>query len=274
MATLADTVCKYCKQAGHERRTCLHLKVEHDASECEVCQQKQRRNISSKSSKSFYATERYWEARYTTASAADVGVERNEWFVDWSLVQPCFARFLPDPPCTLKVLDVGCGLSALPFAISSAQYGHVTGVDVSASAIRGMSEKYAGNDRLSFLQMDAREMSFFVDGAFDVTVDKGTVDAMLTGEDDSAKDSLGIKSPEIIQVLKEIYRVTNNVFFLITHSNDRKRLLADVGFEVMKMEQLKNNLRDYYLYFCIKDINATLFKSAMEEARALDVTIQ
>ena len=79
-----------------------------------------------------------------------------------------------------------------------------------------------------------------------------------------------IKSPEIIQVLKEIYRVTNNVFFLITHSDNRKSLLADVGFEVMKMEQLKNNLRDYYLYFCIKDINeATKKKTENNEKKKL-----
>ena len=107
--TAPKAVCKYCGETGHSRIRCAHLKVEHDAGECEVCKRRSRRNVTKKSDKSFYSSARYWEERYSKAKLSEVGVERNEWFVDFELLKPSFLRFLPDPPADLSFLDVGCG---------------------------------------------------------------------------------------------------------------------------------------------------------------------
>ena len=35
--------CKYCQQIGHTRKTCIHLTVEHDAENCTVCINRNKR---------------------------------------------------------------------------------------------------------------------------------------------------------------------------------------------------------------------------------------
>ena len=186
---------------------------------------------------------------------SDVGVERNEWFVDFAMIAPSFTRFLPDPPADLSFLDVGCGMSLLPWSICEANYGRVTGIDISESAVRVLNEKYVGEKRLKFLKMDACEMTFN-EKSFDVSIDKGTLDALLTGvNDDVSLEQLKQQHPEVLKILNEIYRVTSNIFFLISHSDNRSALLSEAGFVVMRKIELQNHLRKYHLYFSIKNVN-------------------
>ena len=54
---------------------------------------------------------------------------------------------------------------------------------------------------------------------FDVTIDKGTLDAMLTGIDDDTIDKL---PTNIINLLNSITKITKTSFILISHTSDRK----------------------------------------------------
>jgi SAM-dependent methyltransferase len=220
--------------------------------------------MTKRGNKSFYSSARYWEDRYAKSSLSDVGVERNEWFVDFAMIAPSFTRFLPDPPADLSFLDVGCGMSLLPWSICEANYGRVTGIDISESAVRVLNEKYVGEKRLKFLKMDACEMTFN-EKSFDVSIDKGTLDALLTGvNDDVSLEQLKQQHPEVLKILNEIYRVTSNIFFLISHSDNRSALLSEAGFVVMRKIELQNHLRKYHLYFSIKNVNEEMYKNAMK----------
>ena len=168
------------------------------------------------------------------------------------------------PPADLSFLDVGCGMSLLPWSICEANYGRVTGIDISESAVRVLNEKYVGEKRLKFLKMDACEMTFN-EKSFDVSIDKGTLDALLTGvNDDVSLEQLKQQHPEVLKILNEIYRVTSNIFFLISHSDNRSALLSEAGFVVMRKIELQNHLRKYHLYFSIKNVNEEMYKNAMK----------
>ena len=49
--------------------------------------------------------------------------------------------------------------------------------------------------------------------SFDVSIDKGTLDALLTGvNDDVSLEQLKQQHPEVLKILNEIYRVTSKYF--------------------------------------------------------------
>ena len=54
--------------------------------------------------------------------------------------------------------------------------------------------------------------------AFDIAIDKGTLDAMLTGNDDRAKQLPN----HIIQLLHSISNITRTSYILISHTPNRK----------------------------------------------------
>ena len=54
--------------------------------------------------------------------------------------------------------------------------------DVSTEIIDIMRDRFAGDARVRVEEADCRQMTFLSDGAADVVVDKGTLDA-LSGED-------------------------------------------------------------------------------------------
>ena len=56
---------------------------------------------------------------------------------------------------------------------------------------------------------------------FDVTIDKGTLDAMLTGIDDD-DDTIDKLPTNIINLLNSITKITKTSFILISHTSDRK----------------------------------------------------
>lgn len=121
-----------------------------------------------------YATKRYWDARYAAVAAEDV----FEWFLSFEDLRPLLA-FVKR---RASVLDLGCGTSRLLCDMREAGCGgRLVGVDCSAAALRSVRERSAAHD-VELMEADATTLHSFMDAAFDLVVDKGTVDALISGD--------------------------------------------------------------------------------------------
>ena len=70
------------------------------------------------------------------------------------------------------------------------------------------------------IQVNNNISELFDVDTFDVTIDKGTLDAMLTGIDDD--DTIDKLPTNIINLLNSITKITKTSFILISHTSDRK----------------------------------------------------
>ncbi len=73
---------------------------------------------------------------------------------------------------------VGCGNSKLSYQMHQAGYKNILSIDISPSVIQQMKQEFP---ELSWEVMDATKMSY-KDGQFDVIIDKGTLDALISGK--------------------------------------------------------------------------------------------
>lgn len=84
-----------------------------------------------------------------------------------------------------RVLVLGCGNSTLSQDLFDT--GHcrqVTSIDNSSAAIRQMRQRHARErPELKFLEMDATNMTQLDDGAFTCAIDKATLDAIYSHDD-------------------------------------------------------------------------------------------
>ena len=147
-----------------------------------------------------YATPAYWEARYDVTDAAvpnlaDANEHRRayDWYLDYSALPSSsplrnILRAAAPPTAHPRVLDVGCGDSALCVAMAVDGYAAVYGVDPSGSAMvaqrRLAMEAGAGAVAscapVAQLRCDGRRLPFAC-RCFDAVIEKGTLDAMLCG---------------------------------------------------------------------------------------------
>eukprot|EP00971_Amphidinium_carterae_P282146 5600893-Amphidinium_carterae.1 len=83
-----------------------------------------------------------------------------------------------------QALVVGCGTSALSAEVQEAGIERVHSVDVDAAAIQFMREQHKQHERLTWQVMDLTVVPAegLASGAFDLVVDKGTLDYFLCGE--------------------------------------------------------------------------------------------
>ena len=144
--------CKYCLGPSHTRRNCIHLTVEHDSANCEICRKKNKRfnrkstnkkkaNTKEDKTSTFYSSKEYWEQRYERLIEPN---DRNEWFVSYKEhLKPLFEKYLPKSTTNnpLNILDIGCGASLLVESLVFDGYGSVTGVDIANSAIELMNQR-------------------------------------------------------------------------------------------------------------------------------------
>ena len=73
---------------------------------------------------------------------------------------------------------VGCGNSQLSHQMWEAGYKDIVNIDISPKVIEQMAEKFP---MMVWEVMDATKMSY-KDAEFDVVMDKGTLDALVSGK--------------------------------------------------------------------------------------------
>ena len=125
-----------------------------------------------------YASQQYWRQRYAGCAPE---TDTFEWFLDWESLAPLLDGCLKKRH---DVLDVGCGASTLLMDMRAAGYGgRLVGVDYVREAL-DVVRAAAAAARVDLVVGDCRDLDF-CDGEFDAVVDKGTVDAMISGGPDA-----------------------------------------------------------------------------------------
>ncbi|RYR22213.1 hypothetical protein Ahy_B03g067489 isoform A [Arachis hypogaea] len=118
-----------------------------------------------------YGDALYWDARYVQEGGS------FDWYQRYSALRPFVRTYIPPPNST--VLMVGCGNAVMSEDMVKDGYESITNIDISSVAIHMMRTKYDHIPQLKYLQMDVRDMSFFLDESFDGVIDKGTLDSLM-----------------------------------------------------------------------------------------------
>jgi len=190
----------------------------------------------------------YWEERYKKTT------KEFDWFGTWNSdtavrIKPEVEPFLPSQVNSL--LNIGCGNSRLGEELYRDGYKQIMNIDISQSAVDKMSQKFAGNPELSFMQMDITNMTF-ADASFDVVMDKGTLDALYTGLPDGVKFAVA-----------HIYRMLTpgGVFVSMSFGSPGNRKDLNMtsgverelgGWESFRTTILRREDQDYHLYLMTK----------------------
>ncbi|KAF9675546.1 hypothetical protein SADUNF_Sadunf09G0043400 [Salix dunnii] len=136
-----------------------------------------------------YGDALYWDARYIQEAKS------FDWYQHYSSLRPIVRRYIPT---SSRVLMVGCGNALMSEDMVEDGYENIMNIDISSVAIDIMRRKYEHVHQLNYMEMDARDMSFFPDKSFDAAVDKGillslhldllfnvgTLDSLMCGSDD------------------------------------------------------------------------------------------
>lgn len=131
-------------------------------------------------------------------------LEQDEWYLEASALVP---RLLPCLPSLAEegqlpaVLMLGCGSSRLSELLYEAGYHHITNVDFSPLVIASMQENTrSACPTLQWLVADVTHMPAIASSSFDVAIDKGTLDAIMSATE--WQTSAPAMGAEVHRVLK------------------------------------------------------------------------
>jgi len=148
----------------------------------------------------------------------------------------------------VRILYPGCGNSLLPENMYDVGYFNIVNLDVSATVIQQMNARNHLRDWMTFRQMDVTDMSF-VDGSFDVVIDKGMVDTF------SCSGSGLLMMPRYISEVDRVLR-PGGTFFVITIGAPSIRLcyLEQAQWSIRQLEIPPRDPRGnpHWAYICIK----------------------
>eukprot|EP00747_Dinoflagellata_sp_TGD_P167081 gnl/TRDRNA2_/TRDRNA2_190913_c0_seq1.p1 gnl/TRDRNA2_/TRDRNA2_190913_c0~~gnl/TRDRNA2_/TRDRNA2_190913_c0_seq1.p1 ORF type:complete len:391 (+),score=91.17 gnl/TRDRNA2_/TRDRNA2_190913_c0_seq1:98-1270(+) len=184
-----------------------------------------------------YANPNYWEDYYKKTKAE----ERFDWYGSWDsgvdetvftphgVGQPKAATTLGDfvrpyIDASSKILMLGCGNSDMSEKMYVAGFEDIVNIDVSKAVVDGLKERLETQmPRMRWQVEDASAMSFDA-ASFDVTIDKGTLDAIEQNQ------------PLLHGAIKEAHRTLKpgGAFISVTFNNPTirvERQMADSGAE-------------------------------------------
>ncbi|OXB33709.1 hypothetical protein J007_06636 [Cryptococcus neoformans] len=129
-----------------------------------------------------YGTHEYWEERYAKESDG----RTFDWFLSPSYLIPFFEELTADIDAgkDARILMLGCGNSALGEVLYDAGWKNIVNIDYSKIVIEQMQERHVEKrPEMTWLEMDVMDLKFG-ENEFDLVIDKGTMDAMLTTKGD------------------------------------------------------------------------------------------
>ncbi|PAV19595.1 S-adenosyl-L-methionine-dependent methyltransferase [Pyrrhoderma noxium] len=171
-----------------------------------------------------YGTMEYWNERYQKESDG----QSFDWFKSYKDIADLIQELIPDK--SSRILMLGCGNSKLSEDMYDDGYQNIVNIDYSSIVIEQMKERH-GETRSSmeWHEMDIRDLKFD-DNSFDVAIDKGTMDAMMTAKGDvwdPPEHVINDCNKEVDEVLR-VLKKTNGRFIYITFGQPhfRKRYLT------------------------------------------------
>ena len=155
-----------------------------------------------------YSKKDYWENRFQQTEGY------FDWYVGWNELREYITPLINKESV---ILNIGCGNSKFSEQMYLEDYQNVYNIDISDTVIDKMNvEKNKKNfDKLRYEVMDCTKLNYN-DSCFDLTIDKGTFDALSCDKTDE----------KIALMLNEMLRVTKpgGVFMIVTHSGPHLRL--------------------------------------------------
>eukprot|EP01103_Thecamoeba_quadrilineata_P015572 TRINITY_DN4964_c0_g1_i2.p1 TRINITY_DN4964_c0_g1~~TRINITY_DN4964_c0_g1_i2.p1 ORF type:complete len:184 (+),score=18.34 TRINITY_DN4964_c0_g1_i2:174-725(+) len=159
-----------------------------------------------------YSNPQFWDERYRRDP------EPFEWYQQYSGLKHILTKHIPKPS---RILMVGCGNSGLSFDMIKDGYSEVVNIDISAIVIEEMRKRHPN---MIFEVQNVCNLPY-EDKSFDAAIDKGTLDALLCGNN-------SVKNAEMM--LANISRTLKpgGTFIMITYGkpDTRKRYLDKPHF--------------------------------------------
>ncbi|XP_019899038.2 citrate synthase-lysine N-methyltransferase CSKMT, mitochondrial isoform X1 [Esox lucius] len=166
-----------------------------------------------------------WDRFYTENNSEAANFKNFEWFFGFDAIRDFVLPVLysrPKSEASLRILDMGCGTSALGPSVyrESVWPVQVTCADISPVAVRLMRNHTKTkavqpqniSSKLDFLELDCTHLhEHYVSESLDLILDKGTIDALLRSRDGGAKAS---------QVLKQCLMALRNSGSLLQFSDE------------------------------------------------------
>ncbi|XP_008493072.2 eEF1A lysine and N-terminal methyltransferase [Calypte anna] len=142
-----------------------------------------------------FGSARYWDRFFRQRGSCPF-----EWYGAFPELCPLLRKYLRPRD---KVLVVGCGNSELSEQMyDTGMCEDIVNIDISDPVIRQMRERSGSRrPRMSYLLMDMLQMDF-PDAHFQVVLDKGTLDAVLTDEEEATLAKVDRMFAEISRVLQ------------------------------------------------------------------------
>ena len=121
-----------------------------------------------------YGDPKYWDKRYTEQDGVIY-----DWLEKYEALKPIFKDVANKDT---KILVIGCGNSELSENMYDDGLTNITNIDISSIAIEQMTKRSMARPHMVYKAMDACKMDAFADGAFNLVVDKSTMDSLLCSE--------------------------------------------------------------------------------------------
>ncbi|KAJ3380399.1 hypothetical protein HDU84_005946 [Entophlyctis sp. JEL0112] len=198
-----------------------------------------------------FASRTYWESRYATDPAASF-----EWVKGWDFYRSTVAPLIPSK--SLSILHLGCGNSR--FSVDMLEqdgFTNHTNIDYSANVIENMKAAHLTYPTIRWIVGDIFELQVATAGEmYDTIIDKGTLDAFLTGfPDDDPWDPSQECLEMVERYLHQVCSVLKpgGLFIQITWAQPhfRKRLVGINGLEVT-VKKVGSDW-EYFVYVCKKN---------------------
>lgn len=167
-----------------------------------------------------FTSKDYWDKFFTQR-----GQFAFEWYGDFKEVYPVLSRSLSK---TDRILVIGCGNSNFSSDLYDKGYHSITNLDFSELVIEEMKSKNAARSDMTWIVGDMTTLeNFFALNSFDVVIDKGALDALMSVNSEELK----LKAINMFDGISNVLTATGR-YYLITLAEDY--ILANVSSYFMK----------------------------------------